>query len=93
MPPRQAASEGMRELSGAVVAMSIVLMAVFLPVAFFPVLPDRYINSLVSRLFHRDLYLSPHPRSFPLRPTAAAKPEDNVEDAACSVFGRAINWF
>jgi len=31
MPPRQAASEGMRELSGAVVAMSIVLMAVFLP--------------------------------------------------------------
>jgi HAE1 family hydrophobic/amphiphilic exporter-1 len=36
MPPRQAASEGMRELSGAVIAMSIVLMAVFVPVAFFP---------------------------------------------------------
>ena len=36
LPPRQAASEGMNELSGAVVAMSIVLMAVFVPVAFFP---------------------------------------------------------
>ena len=36
MPPRQAASEGMSELSGAVIAMSVVLMAVFVPVAFFP---------------------------------------------------------
>lgn len=36
MPPRQAASEGMRELTGAVIATSLVLMAVFVPVAFFP---------------------------------------------------------
>lgn len=36
MPPRQAASEGMHELSGAVIATSVVLMAVFVPVAFFP---------------------------------------------------------
>ncbi len=36
MPPRQAASEAMRELSGAVIATSLVLMAVFIPVAFFP---------------------------------------------------------
>ena len=36
MPPRQAASESMRELSGAVIATSLVLMAVFVPVAFFP---------------------------------------------------------
>ncbi len=33
---RQAAREGMREVSGAVVAISIVLVAVFVPVAFFP---------------------------------------------------------
>ena len=31
MPPRQAASESMRELSGAVIATSLVLMAVFVP--------------------------------------------------------------
>ncbi|MGL4621016.1 MAG: efflux RND transporter permease subunit [Chroococcidiopsis sp.] len=36
MPPRQAAAESMRELTGAVIATSLVLMAVFVPVAFFP---------------------------------------------------------
>jgi len=34
--PRKAAIEAMQELSGAVLATSIVLMAVFIPVAFFP---------------------------------------------------------
>ncbi|MDY7012768.1 MAG: efflux RND transporter permease subunit, partial [Cyanobacteriota bacterium] len=34
--PRQAAMEAMSELSGAVLATSVVLMAVFIPVAFFP---------------------------------------------------------
>ncbi|BAY27010.1 Hydrophobe/amphiphile efflux-1 HAE1 [Calothrix sp. NIES-2100] len=36
MSPRQAASESMRELFGAVIATSLVLIAVFVPVAFFP---------------------------------------------------------
>lgn len=36
LPPRQAASEAMHELFGAVIATSLVLMAVFIPVAFFP---------------------------------------------------------
>ena len=36
LPPRQAAFESMGELSGAVVATSLVLMAVFIPVSFFP---------------------------------------------------------
>jgi len=36
MHPLQAAMEAMRELSGAVIATSLVLMAVFVPVAFFP---------------------------------------------------------
>jgi len=35
-PPRQAAMVAMRELTGAVIATSLVLMAVFIPVAFFP---------------------------------------------------------
>ncbi|MCC5635778.1 efflux RND transporter permease subunit [Nostoc sp. CHAB 5844] len=34
--PRRAASESMAELIGAVIATSLVLMAVFIPVAFFP---------------------------------------------------------
>jgi HAE1 family hydrophobic/amphiphilic exporter-1 len=36
MDPFQAAVEAMRELTGAVIATSLVLMAVFVPVAFFP---------------------------------------------------------
>jgi HAE1 family hydrophobic/amphiphilic exporter-1 len=35
-PPRQAAMVAMQELTGAVIATSLVLMAVFIPVAFFP---------------------------------------------------------
>jgi len=36
MSPRQAASAAMQEISGAVLATSLVLAAVFIPVAFFP---------------------------------------------------------
>ena len=36
MSPMKATSEGMREVAGAVVAISIVLIAVFVPVALFP---------------------------------------------------------
>ncbi|KAB8332226.1 efflux RND transporter permease subunit [Scytonema tolypothrichoides VB-61278] len=36
MSPRQAASHAMHELFGAVIATSLVMMAVFVPVAFFP---------------------------------------------------------
>jgi hydrophobic/amphiphilic exporter-1 (mainly G- bacteria), HAE1 family len=36
LTPRQAAFEAMEELSGAVVATSLVLIAVFIPVSFFP---------------------------------------------------------
>jgi multidrug efflux pump subunit AcrB len=36
IPPRQAASLAMTELTGAVIVTSLVLMAVFVPVAFFP---------------------------------------------------------
>ncbi len=36
LPAAQATSEGMREVAGAVVAISIVLIAVFVPVALFP---------------------------------------------------------
>lgn len=36
LEPKRAAIESMRELTGAVIATSLVLMAVFIPVAFFP---------------------------------------------------------
>ncbi|WP_026732239.1 efflux RND transporter permease subunit [Fischerella sp. PCC 9605] len=36
MKPKQATFEAMQELTGAIISMSLVLMAVFIPVAFFP---------------------------------------------------------
>lgn len=36
MPPFQAAVEGMKEIFGAVIATSLVLIAVFVPISFFP---------------------------------------------------------
>jgi len=36
LPPREAASQAMAEVTGAVIAISLVLGAVFVPVAFFP---------------------------------------------------------
>ncbi len=36
LPPKKAAIQSMKELTGAVIATSLVLMAVFIPVAFFP---------------------------------------------------------
>ncbi len=39
--PRTAASRGMREVTGAVIATSLVLVAVFVPVAFFPGITGR----------------------------------------------------
>ena len=35
-PPREAASDAMGEVTGAVIATALVLVAVFVPVAFFP---------------------------------------------------------
>lgn len=46
MQPRIAAMEAMRELSSAVIATSLVLLAVFVPVAFFLELLGNFINSL-----------------------------------------------
>ena len=56
-PPLQAASDAMREVFGAVIATALVLIAVFVPVAFFPG-HDRAPLSAVradDRLLGRDL--------------------------------------
>jgi multidrug efflux pump subunit AcrB len=49
MKPRQAAMECMGELIGALIATSLVLMAVFVPVAFYPVASASSTSNLRSR--------------------------------------------
>ncbi len=48
-PARQAASDAMREVFGAVIATALVLIAVFVPVAFFPGRPGASTRSSRSR--------------------------------------------
>ena len=48
-PAQQAASDAMREVFGAVIATALVLVAVFVPVAFFPGTTGRLYRSSRSR--------------------------------------------
>ena len=47
--PKEAAIVSMEEVSGAVIATSLVLMAVFVPVAFIPGITGKYSNNLHSQ--------------------------------------------
>ncbi|MFM6399278.1 efflux RND transporter permease subunit, partial [Planktothrix sp.] len=51
MKPRQAALDAMQELTGATIATSVVLMAVFVPVCFFPGTTGAIIDNSPSPLF------------------------------------------
>jgi HAE1 family hydrophobic/amphiphilic exporter-1 len=80
MRPRLAALDAMQELSGAVIATSLVLMAVFIPVAFFPGSTGKIYQqfaltiafAIVVSTFNA-LSFSPAMSALLLRPTAAAR--------------------
>lgn len=96
MPPREAASEGMRELTGAVVATSLVLMAVFVPVAFFPGSTGQ-----IYRQFALTIAFSIGISTFlalTLTPSLAAlllrqKPDQRGGSGVFGWFGRGLGWF
>ena len=46
--PREAASKGMAEVTGAVIATSLVLIAVFVPVAFFPGTTGKHLPAVLA---------------------------------------------
>jgi HAE1 family hydrophobic/amphiphilic exporter-1 len=46
-PPKQAAIEGTKEVAMAVVATTLVVIAVFGPIAFVPESSDNFLNSSV----------------------------------------------
>lgn len=80
MRPRLAALDAMQELSGAVIATSLVLMAVFIPVAFFPGSTGKIYQqfaltiafAIVVSTFNA-LSFSPAMSALLLRPTTAAQ--------------------
>ncbi|MBE9155602.1 efflux RND transporter permease subunit [Nodosilinea sp. LEGE 06152] len=80
MRPRLAALDAMQELSGAVIATSLVLMAVFIPVAFFPGSTGKIYQqfaltiafAIVVSTFNA-LSFSPAMSALLLRPTTAVR--------------------
>ena len=96
MSPRQAASEGMRELTGAVIAMSLVLMAVFIPVAFFPGATGQIYKQFgltiafsIALSTFLALSLAPSLSALLLR----RKPEQRRGSGVFGFFINALNWF
>jgi multidrug efflux pump len=95
---RDATIKAMREVSGPIVAIALVLCAVFVPLTFVPGLSGQFyrqfavtiaISTVISAF--NSLTLSPALASILLRPHDA--PKDRLTRALDRVFGRFFNWF
>ncbi|MGM3305279.1 efflux RND transporter permease subunit [Anabaena sp. WFMT] len=91
--PRKAASAAMHELTGAVIATSLVLMAVFVPVAFFPGSTGQIYQQFALTIAF-SIVISTF-LALTLTPSLAAlllRPRPQPKGIFGWVFGR-INWF
>src|SRR4029078_5163376 len=86
---RQAATDAMREVFGAVVVIGIVLVAVFVPVAFFPGVTGRLYQQF-SLTIAFAVVLSVF-NAVPLTPALSALLLDKEHHAHGRIFG-GINW-
>jgi multidrug efflux pump len=98
LTPHDATVQAMREVSGPIVAIALVLCAVFVPLAFVPGLSGQFykqfavtiaISTVISAF--NSLTLSPAMAAILLRPHDA--PKDKVTRVMDSVFGRFFAWF
>jgi multidrug efflux pump len=98
LTPHDATVQAMREVSGPIVAIALVLCAVFVPLAFVPGLSGQFykqfavtiaISTVISAF--NSLTLSPAMAAILLRPHDA--PKDRVTRVMDSVFGRFFGWF
>jgi len=98
LTPRDASVKAMKEVSGPIVAIGLVLCAVFVPLAFVSGLSGQFykqfavtiaISTVISAF--NSLTLSPALSAILLRPHDA--PKDRVTRAIDAVFGRFFAWF
>ncbi|HET9976967.1 MAG TPA: multidrug efflux RND transporter permease subunit [Burkholderiaceae bacterium] len=98
LTPHEATIQAMREVSGPIVAIALVLCAVFVPLAFVPGLSGQFykqfavtiaISTVISAF--NSLTLSPALAAILLRPHDA--PKDALMRAMDAVFGRFFRWF
>ncbi len=96
--PHDATIKAMREVSGPIIAIALVLCAVFVPLAFVPGLTGQFykqfavtiaISTVISAF--NSLTLSPALSAILLRPHDA--PKDRLTRAIDAVFGRFFHWF
>jgi multidrug efflux pump len=98
LTPHDATIQAMREVSGPIIAIALVLCAVFVPLAFVPGLSGKFyqqfavtiaISTVISAF--NSLTLSPALSAILLRPHDA--PKDALTRGMDKVFGRFFGWF
>jgi multidrug efflux pump len=98
LTPHEATVKAMREVSGPIVAIALVLCAVFIPLTFVPGLSGQFykqfaatiaISTVISAF--NSLTLSPALSALLLRPHDA--PKDALTRGMDRVFGRFFHWF
>jgi multidrug efflux pump len=98
LAPRDATVQAMKEVSGPIIAIALVLCAVFVPIAFVSGLSGQFyrqfaltiaISTVISAF--NSLTLSPALAAALLKPHDA--PKDGLTRVMERVFGRFFNWF
>jgi multidrug efflux pump len=98
LSPHDATVKAMQEVSGPIIAIALVLCAVFIPLAFVPGLSGQFykqfavtiaISTVISAF--NSLTLSPALSALLLRPHDA--PKDRLSKIMDAVFGRFFRWF
>ncbi|MFL5521646.1 MAG: efflux RND transporter permease subunit, partial [Gemmatimonadales bacterium] len=98
LSPRDATYRAMREVSGPIIAIALVLIAVFVPIAFISGLSGQFykqfaltiaISTVISAI--NSLTLSPALAAILLR--GKDQPKDKLTLAMDAVFGRFFAWF
>lgn len=97
--PRQAALEGAKEISLAIVATTAVIIAVFLPVAFMGGIPGQFfkpfgITISVSSIFSTLVActVTPMLAAYWLKSKTGIKPADSVGTSPRSPYSRLLTW-
>src|SRR5690606_37558440 len=94
LAPREATYRAMEEVSGPIVAIGLVLVAVFVPLAFVPGLTGQFYRQFALTIAISTVISTFN--SLTLSPALAAlllKPHDAPRDRASVVMDRAFGWF
>ena len=90
LPPKEATIKAMREITGPVMGITLVLTAVFLPAAFLPGITGQLFRQFALVIAATAIisgYERPYPETGPVRPVAASRPKGQTPN----LFFRGFN--